>query len=219
MKSWYDFLEEEQKKEYFQNLILKVSEQRKNGTVYPPEDLVFNAFEKTPLEDLRVVILGQDPYHGENQAMGLSFSVPKSQKKLPPSLKNIYKEVYKDDLSKMPKSGDLSFWAEQGVFLLNSTLTVSAKNPNSHADFGWQVFTDNCIRYISKNKKNVVFLLWGNFAHKKITLIDEKKHKIITTAHPSPFSAHRGFLGSDCFNDANKYLESVGLKTIQWKTE
>lgn len=218
MKNWSDFFKLEEEKDYYKKLKEKITKERKINTIYPSEDNVFKAFELTPLEELKVVILGQDPYHNENQAMGLSFSVPESQKKLPPSLKNIYKELYKtDSLKEIPKSGDLTHWSTQGVFLLNAALTVREHEPNSHSKYGWHEFTDNCIKYINENKENVVFLLWGAFAHKKEELIDSNKHFIIKTPHPSPFSARRGFFGSDCFNQVNSLLLNKNMKPIIWK--
>mgnify|MGYP001438850160 CR=1 FL=1 len=218
MKNWSDFFKLEEEKDYYKKLKEKITKERKINTIYPPEDNVFKAFELTPLEELKVVILGQDPYHNENQAMGLSFSVPESQKKLPPSLKNIYKELYKtDSLKEIPKSGDLTHWSTQGVFLLNAALTVRKHEPNSHSKYGWHNFTDNCIKYISDNKEGVIFVLWGAFAHKKEDLVDKNKHYIIKTPHPSPFSARRGFFGSNCFNEVNNKLISENLNPIKWK--
>ncbi len=218
MKNWSNFFNQEEKKDYYKELKEKITKERKTNKIYPSEDNVFKAFELTPLEELKVVILGQDPYHNENQAMGLSFSVPESQKKLPPSLKNIYKELYKtDSLKEIPKSGDLTHWSTQGVFLLNAALTVREHEPNSHAKYGWHEFTDNCIKYINENKENVVFLLWGAFAHKKEILINSDKHFVIKTPHPSPFSARRGFFGSDCFNQVNSLLLNKNMKPIIWK--
>ncbi len=217
MTNWESFFSQEYKKEYFQDLLNRVSKQREEDIVYPSENRVFYAFEKTPFDKVKVVIIGQDPYHGKDQAMGLAFSVSEKIKKLPPSLKNIYKEVYKNDLDKIPKHGDLTSWAEQGVFLLNASLTVSESKPNSHSLYGWKIFTDNCIRYISENKSGVVFLLWGNFAKGKEEIIDTDKHHIISTTHPSPFSARKGFLGSDCFSKANDILISNDQEPIFWK--
>lgn len=189
--------------------------------VYPPPDLVFNSMRLTPFEEVRVVILGQDPYINEHQgiseAHGLCFSV-RDGIPLPPSLKNIFKEIQESVYSGVPQnfSSDLTRWAKQGVLLLNSSLSVIAKRSNSHAKLGWQELTDNIIETISKEKKHVVFLLWGAFAQKKIQLIDQKKHCVLKTSHPSPLSAHRGFLGSGVFVKCNNYLTKHGYQKIAW---
>jgi uracil-DNA glycosylase len=187
-------------------------------TIYPPLNQVFNAFEKTPFADLRIVILGQDPYHGPNQAQWFCFSVPKWVT-LPPSLQNIYKEIEDSLWIKNWESGDLTPWTKQWVFLLNSALTVQAGKPMSHAQIGWEKFTDYVIKSISDKKTWVIFLLWGAFAQSKKYLIDENKHIVLETTHPSPFSAHRGFLGSECFKKVNEILEARGEKVIDWRVD
>lgn len=184
-------------------------------TIYPSMYDIFNAFKLTPFSKVKVVILGQDPYHGEGQAMGLSFSVPKN-KELPPSLKNIYKEL-KDDLGvNPPDSGDLTAWAKQGVLLLNTVLTVRAGMANSHAGKGWEILTDDVIKKISGGRKNVVFILWGNNARSKKSLIDKSKHLILESAHPSPLSAYNGFFNSKPFSKTNTYLSARGIEPIDW---
>ena len=184
-------------------------------TIYPSMYDIFNAFKLTPFSKVKVVILGQDPYHGEGQAMGLSFSVPKN-KELPPSLKNIYKEL-KDDLGvNPPDSGDLTAWAKQGVLLLNTVLTVRAGSANSHAGKGWEILTDDVIKKISDGRKNVVFILWGSNARSKKSLIDRSKHLILESAHPSPLSAYNGFFNSKPFSKTNTYLSARGIEPIDW---
>ncbi len=210
--SWGEFIITESQKPYFQKLLQFLNTEKKAGkTIYPEDKNVFSAFKHTPFSKIKVVIIGQDPYHGENQAHGLSFSVPTSQTKIPPSLKNIFKEM-KQNIN----SGNLEYLAKQGVFLLNATLTVEAKKAGSHQKKGWEIFTDTVIKKISDEKENIVFLLWGNFAQKKSDLIDQNKHFILKTSHPSPLSAYRGFLGSHCFIDTNKYLEKNNIETINW---
>jgi uracil-DNA glycosylase len=213
--SWKIHLKGEFEKDYFKKLTALVERERNVHTIFPPEKLTFAALNKTELEETKVVIIGQDPYHNHGQANGLSFSVAKGMK-LPPSLKNIFKEWQSDTNSSIPSSGDLNAWAEQGVLLLNATLTVRAHEPGSHQKKGWETFTDKIIELISENCKHVVFILWGNFAQKKITLIDEKKHFIIKSVHPSPFSARNGFFGSKPFSKCNEYLTSVNKKNIDW---
>ncbi|TAH04795.1 MAG: uracil-DNA glycosylase [Sphingobacteriales bacterium] len=216
--SWLTFLHPEFETEYMQNLRQFLYQQQQNGTIiYPQNNTIFKAFELTPINNVKVVILGQDPYHGPGQAHGLSFSVQKGVS-TPPSLKNIYKELVNDVLGfKNPPHGDLTYWAQQGVLLLNSTLTVEANKPGSHQKAGWQNFTNEVIKTISNQKQNVVFILWGKFAQAQATLIDTKKHCVIQSAHPSPFSAHRGFLGSKPFSKTNNYLRKNGLKEIDWQ--
>ena len=183
--------------------------------IYPPGPKIFNAYDTTPIEEVKVVILGQDPYHNPGQAMGLSFSVPKGTR-IPPSLRNIYKEL-NTSLGIVPAShGDLTKWAEQGVFLLNAMLTVERNEPGSHQRSGWQFFTDASIKAISDQRENVVFMLWGAFACKKAVLIDAEKHLVLESAHPSPFSAHRGFFGNNHFVLANEYLQEHGHPPINW---
>lgn len=199
--------------EYFRPLLLKVQNEYKNKVIFPPKHEVFNAFRLTPFANVKVVIVGQDPYHGVGEAHGLSFSV-RDGVKLPPSLKNIYKELYDDLGVPIRTSGDLSSWAKQGVLMLNSTLTVEKDNANSHSNIGWQQFTDDVIRLIDNNKRDVVFILWGNYARSKKALI--KNNFIIESTHPSPFSAYNGFFGSKPFSKCNNYLKSKGLEEIKW---
>lgn len=214
MKNWEDFFDSENKQEYYQNLIKKVNEEYKTKIIFPPLDLVFNAFKLTKLEEVKVVIIGQDPYHNYNQAMGLSFSVNITEK-LPPSLKNIYKEL-STDVGVKKQHGDLSSWANQGVLLLNRVLTVEKNNPNSHRNLGWEQFTNNVISLLNKNEKPIVFILWGSNAKELEPLITNKKHLIISSAHPSPFSAHRGFFGSKPFSKTNSFLKKNNLDEINW---
>ena len=214
--SWKQALKDEFKKHYFKQVVQHIKTERLQGKViYPPGPLIFNAFSKTPLDKVKVVILGQDPYHGPGQAMGLSFSVPDGISP-PPSLVNIFKEVQEDTGLAIPNTGNLTKWAEQGVLLLNASLTVRAADPMSHAKIGWHNFTDTVISTISHEKKNVVFILWGKFAQEKKKLIDNKKHLILTAAHPSPLSAHNGFFGSRPFSNTNEYLMQNGLDPINW---
>jgi uracil-DNA glycosylase len=215
--SWKSRLMPEFEKPYFKNIKTAILYQKSKGkTIFPPSHLIFNAFEHTPFESVKVVILGQDPYHGEGQAMGLSFSVPRGIN-IPPSLQNIFKEL-KADIPDFvePSSGDLTKWASQGVLLLNAFLTVNKNEPASHQKFGWEVFTNEVIRTISSQREAVVFLLWGNFAQQKRELIDTKKHLVLTAAHPSPFSAHKGFLGCRHFSKTNDYLKANGKTCINW---
>ncbi|PID84181.1 uracil-DNA glycosylase [Candidatus Gracilibacteria bacterium] len=195
-----------------------VKEIEAGKVIYPHPKNIFRAFEKTNFDDLKVVILGQDPYHGPGQAQGFCFSVPKDMK-LPPSLQNIYKELDSSLGVKPAKTGDLTAWTEQGVFLLNAVLTVEKGKPTSHSKIGWETFTDKVIETISKKKEGVVFLLWGAFAQGKEKFIDTSKHFVLKTTHPSPFSAHRGFLGSGCFAEANRILKENGKTEIDWRVE
>jgi len=213
--SWKKHLSTEFEKPYFKDLIEFVKSEYSTKKIHPPGPYIFRAFNECSFEDCRVVILGQDPYHSPNTAMGLSFSV-KSDNKLPPSLQNIYKEL-KDDLKiDPPANGDLSSWAKQGVLLLNSVLTVEQGKPGSHAKKGWETFTDSVIKLISDKKENVVFILWGAYAQKRGELIDRNKHLVIESAHPSPFSVLRGFYGSKPFSKTNAYLKEHGEKEIKW---
>lgn len=213
--SWRDKLSDEFKKDYFYDLVAFVKSEYQKYRVFPPGPKIFNAFDHCNFDDLRVVIIGQDPYHGPHQAHGLSFSVEKGVK-TPPSLVNIFKEI-SDDLQKpMPTHGNLERWADQGVLLLNATLTVRANSPGSHQNKGWEVFTDAVIRKVSEEKQHVVFLLWGAYAQKKALLIDGSKHLILQSAHPSPFSVHRGFFGNKHFSKTNAYLEEHGKGSIDW---
>ena len=216
-KSWEVFLNPFFKSESFKTIESFVSEEKTQGkTIYPKENDIFQVFNLVPFEAIKVVVLGQDPYHGAGQAHGLSFSVPISQK-IPPSLKNIYKELQTDVDFKMPNHGNLNTWAKQGVFLLNAVLTVNAKEPASHKKADWGKFTDFVIETISKEKEGVVFLLWGNFAKKKAVLIDETKHLILEAAHPSPFSAYNGFYACGHFSKTNTYLKKNDKKLIDWQ--
>ncbi len=216
--SWLKVLNAEFDKPYMQYLRVFLLQKQQNGTIiYPKNSDIFNAFALTPFNNVKVVILGQDPYHGNGQAHGLSFSVQKGVS-IPPSLKNICKELLNDVLGFInPPHGDLTYWAKQGVLLLNSTLTVEANKPGSHQQEGWQNFTNEVIKSISNQKQNVVFILWGKFAQAQAEFIDADKHYIIQSAHPSPFSAHRGFLGSKPFSKTNFYLKQNGLKEIDWQ--
>ncbi|WP_104721989.1 uracil-DNA glycosylase [Helicobacter mesocricetorum] len=214
--SWKEFLKEEFFKPYFLEIKKHFLEAKKRGAIiYPPAPLIFNAFNLTPLTSLKVVILGQDPYHNKSQAMGLSFSVPKNIT-LPPSLKNIYKELYEDLKIPPSSNGDLSKWARQGVLLLNSILSVEENKPASHQHFGWQLFTDNVIKKINQEREGIIFLLWGNYAKAKKNLIDSKKHFILEAAHPSPL-AKSGFLGCKHFSKTNQILQEQGKTPIDWQ--
>ncbi|CAH1789128.1 unnamed protein product [Owenia fusiformis] len=214
--TWLEVLSEEFTKPYFIQLEGKLaSELSENITIFPPKEKIFNALNITPLNQVRLVLLGQDPYHDDGQAMGLSFSVPEGIK-IPPSLRNIYKELSTDIPGfTTPQHGCLEAWARQGVLLLNATLTVEAHKANSHSKYGWQKFTDEIIRKVSEANQQVVFLLWGGFAHKKSVLIDESKHTVIKTAHPSPLSWTK-FEGCKCFSKVNKALEKSGKDPIDW---
>ena len=200
--------------EYFTTLWEKVKEEYQTTKCFPPKSQIFRAIELTPFDEVKVVIIGQDPYHNDNQANGLCFSVS-DKVKAPPSLKNIFKEL-EDDLGIKKTSNELEMWAKQGVLLLNATLTVRAHEANSHKDLGWEKFTDFIIKEISDKKENVVFVLWGAFAQKKVGLIDASKHFIIQSAHPSPFSVHKGFFGSRPFSKINQFLEEKGKEPINW---
>jgi uracil-DNA glycosylase len=213
--SWKDRLSEEFDKPYFKTLINFVKEEYKTQTVYPPGKEIFKAFDSCNFDDVKVVIIGQDPYHGPGQANGLCFSVHDGMR-MPPSLVNIFKEIQGDLKKPIPSSGDLSRWANQGVLLLNATLTVRASTPGSHQNKGWESFTDAVIKKISEEKVHLVFLLWGAYAQKKGEIIDRNKHLVLMSAHPSPFSADRGFFGCKHFSKANEYLKSKGLKEIDW---
>lgn len=213
--SWALRLQDEFNKPYFVELTQFVKEEYKIATVFPPGKEIFKAFDCCSFDDLRVVVLGQDPYHGAGQAHGLCFSVNQGIKP-PPSLVNIFKEI-KQDLGKdMPTHGDLTRWAKQGVLLLNATLTVRESSPGSHQKKGWETFTDAVIKKISDEKEHVVFILWGAYAQKKIELINAEKHLILSSAHPSPFSADRGFFGNKHFSKTNAFLIQQGLKPIDW---
>lgn len=214
--SWKNALEAEFSKPYFQQIALHIKTEIASGaTIYPTGSLIFNAFEQTPLSNVKVVILGQDPYHGPNQAMGLSFSVPKGIPP-PPSLVNIFKELYQDIGMQIPQHGDLTHWAQQGVLLLNASLTVRAHEANSHSKIGWHQFTDAVISTISAKADQVVFLLWGRFAQNKLPLIDVRKHTVLQSAHPSPLSAFNGFFGCKHFSKTNEFLIKAGKDPIDW---
>ena len=217
--TWIKLLGNEIEKTYMQELFVFLTDQRNHQKkIYPLEDKIFNAFALTKPEDLKVVILGQDPYHGEGQAHGLSFSVEKGVK-VPPSLKNMYKELNSDLQCNIPQNGDLTYWAEQGVLLLNSVLTVEHGIAASHKNQGWEKFTDHVIGQINKSCDNIVFMLWGSYAQKKGSVIDRNKHLILEAVHPSPLSAHRGFFGCKHFSLTNEYLAKKNLSTIDWQIQ
>lgn len=215
---WDLYLKEEYNKEYFKNLIDFIDNEYKNKTIYPKKSEIFSAFRTTSYKDTKVVILGQDPYHGENQAEGLSFSVKNCVRK-PPSLQNIFKELEEDLNIPFPTNNSLLPWAKEGVLLLNTVLTVEEKKPASHKDQGWEIFTDEVIKLLNKKETPIVFILWGSFARSKKELITNNIHYIIESAHPSPFSARNGFFGSKPFSKTNEFLKSKGLKEINWKVE
>ena len=214
-ESWKTVLKDEFEQPYFQSLATFLRKEKAAGKIiYPPGSLIFNAFDTTPFEAVKVVILGQDPYHNPNEAMGLSFSVPKGIR-IPPSLRNIYKELNDDLGLPIPNHGDLTSWAKQGVFLLNAMLTVEKNRAGSHQKIGWQNFTDAVIRKLSNQRQNLVFMLWGGFARKKKILIDNARHLVLEAAHPSPL-AGGAYFGSKHFSKANQYLESKGISPIDW---
>jgi uracil-DNA glycosylase len=213
--SWKAHLKEEFEKPYFADLTSFVKSEYTTQKVYPPGKLIFNAFEKCPFDRVKVVILGQDPYHEPGQAHGLCFSVPDGVNP-PPSLQNIFKEIKNDLEIPIPKSGNLERWAEQGVFLLNATLTVRAHQAGSHQKKGWETFTDNVIHLLSNSTDHLVFVLWGAYAQRKGELINSNKHLILSSVHPSPLSAHRGFFGNHQFSKANEYLINHGKEPIKW---
>ena len=215
---WDLYLKEEYNKDYFKNLINFIDNEYSKKTIYPKKSEIFSAFRTTSYKDTKVVILGQDPYHGENQAEGLSFSVKNCVRK-PPSLQNIFKEL-EDDLNiPFPTNNSLLPWAKEGVLLLNTVLTVEEKKPASHKDQGWEIFTDEVIKLLNKKESPIVFILWGSFARSKKSLITNNTHYIIESAHPSPFSAYNGFFGSKPFSKTNHFLKSKGLKEINWRVE
>lgn len=214
---WKELLKDEFSKPYFQQIVLHLKTERTQGkTIYPPGPFIFNAFDTTPIDNVKVVILGQDPYHGPGQAHGLCFSVQNGIAP-PPSLVNIFKELHDDIGITIPNHGNLTHWAQQGVFLLNASLTVRAGEPMSHAKIGWATFTDTVIKKISEQKEHVVFLLWGKFAQDKKILIDETKHLVLKAAHPSPLSAHNGFMGCKHFSKTNAWLMSKGIDPVDWQ--
>lgn len=215
--SWQQILKPEIEKDYFKDLILNVENKYEKGICYPPKNLIFEAFNQCSFEDLKVVIIGQDPYHGKGEANGLCFSV-NDKIKIPPSLRNIFREINEDlDTIFIPTSGNLQRWAQQGILLLNATLTVAENQAGSHQKIGWETFTDAVIKSISDNKNQVVFLLWGNFAIKKGKNIDRNKHLVLESGHPSPLSANQGkWFGNKHFNKTNTYLKSIGKTEINW---
>ncbi|MDP4226140.1 MAG: uracil-DNA glycosylase [Bacteroidota bacterium] len=215
-EGWKTLLKEEFEKPYFYDLRSFLIEEKKKYNVYPPGNLIFNAFDSTPPDKVKVVLLGQDPYHGKGQAHGLCFSVPDGIKP-PPSLINIYKEMNSDLGLPIPQTGNLQPWTKQGILLLNATLTVRANQPLSHQNKGWELFTNTVIRIISEKKTGIVFLLWGRHAQEKESLIDTSKHFILKAAHPSPFSANNGFFGCKHFSKTNEILRSLGKEEIDWK--
>ena len=218
MQTWSQALGGEKQQPYFQQMLERVKAERLNGqTVYPPAADVFNAFKATEFDQVKVVILGQDPYHGEGQAHGLAFSVRQGVR-IPPSLQNIYKELATDIAGfQIPAHGYLQHWAEQGVLLLNTVLTVRAGQAHSHAAFGWETFTDCVIRRLAEQREGLVFILWGSHAQKKGAFIDRNRHLVLSAPHPSPLSAHRGFFGSRPFSQTNAYLKAQGKSEIDWQ--
>ena len=213
--SWYEVLKQEFEEPYFYEIKSFLIQEKRQYIVYPPSQLIFNAFNLTPFDKVKVVILGQDPYHNVGQAHGLAFSVPNGIMP-PPSLKNIFKELQSDIGMPIPTNGNHESWAREGVLLLNSCLTVRANNPASHQGIGWQRFTDAAINALSEKKEHIVFLLWGNYAIAKEKLIDTRKHLVLKTVHPSPLSANRGFFGCRHFSQTNIYLSSNGISPIKW---
>ncbi|WP_054955065.1 uracil-DNA glycosylase [Paenibacillus dakarensis] len=213
---WDMLLKEEIEKPYFEQLRLKVAEEYTNYTVYPPQEDIFRALKQTPFKETKVVILGQDPYHGPGQAEGLSFSV-KPGVRIPPSLHNIYKEMASDLGVSAPRHGSLMHWANQGVLLLNAVLTVRDGKPNSHKGIGWERFTDAVIAKLNERTTPMVFILWGSYAQKKGSFINRGRHMVLESSHPSPLSARRGFLGSRPFSAANAFLEEKGIEPISWE--
>ena len=213
--SWYNLLENEFDKRYFTELRNFIKTEYSTKVIFPPPKLIFNAFNLTPVNRVKVIIIGQDPYHGEGQAHGLSFSVPTGIK-IPPSLMNIYKELNTDVNKDIPSHGLLENWANQGILLLNSVLTVESGKANSHKNIGWEKFTESVISLISKKRENLVFLLWGNYAHKKENFIKSNNHLILKSVHPSPLSAYNGFFGSKHFSKTNKFLKKNNIKEIVW---
>jgi len=213
---WRKLLKTEFTKPYYVKLINLINNEYKQKSIFPPKSQIFNAFENCSPTDIKVVIIGQDPYHGAGQACGLSFSVSEDVKQ-PPSLKNIFKEIYSNSSSNMPISGDLTSWTEQGVLLLNAILTVEEGKAASHRKIGWETFTDKVIKKISANTNGVIFMLWGKFAQSKARFVDKSKHHILETVHPSPLSAYRGFLGCGHFEEANKILNKQDKTPIVWE--
>uniref|UniRef100_UPI0040487A6E uracil-DNA glycosylase n=1 Tax=Aliarcobacter sp. TaxID=2321116 RepID=UPI0040487A6E len=215
MMTWDKFFQEEQSKEYYQKLMNEVDKAYENSIVFPPKDKIFYAFSLTPLENLKVVILGQDPYHGVGQAQGLAFSTPFNITN-PPSMRNMLKEIEDDIGISVCQNGDLTSWAKDGVLLINAILTVEESKPKSHHKMGWEIFTDNLIKFISQNSKDIIFILWGSSAIKKEKIIDKSKHHILSGVHPSPLSAYRGFFGCKHFSKTNDILVKIGKEKINW---
>lgn len=215
---WAPFFEEEKKKPYYKTLIGHLTQAYQTSVCYPPKDDIFRCFYLTPFDDVRVVILGQDPYHEPNQAHGLSFSVNPGVD-LPPSLRNIFQELHQDLGVAIPRSGDLRPWANRGVLLLNAVLTVEQGKANAHKDFGWQIFTDHVLEYLNTRPEPLVYILWGNAARSKKQFITNPNHGVIESAHPSPLAAHRGFFGSKPFSKANAFLTAHGSSAINWNLE
>lgn len=215
-KSWSSQLQRELKSPYMEELRQFLEKEYQDKNIFPPKEKIFEAFRLTPFDEVKVVIIGQDPYHGQGQAQGLCFSVNK-EVKIPPSLVNIYKELADDMNLPVPSHGSLVQWARQGVLLLNTVLTVEEGKANSHHKKGWEKFTDKVIEVLNEKKENLVFILWGSPAQKKASKVDPKKHKILTSVHPSPLSFYRGFLGSKPFSQTNKYLEEINQKPINWE--
>ena len=213
---WDNFIEREQNALYFQKMNVFLEKEYETKTIYPPAEDIFNAFRFTPLSQIKVVILGQDPYHEPKQAHGLAFSTPNGNP-IPRSLSNIFKEIHEEFGYKIPDNGCLEKWAKQGVFLLNTVLTVEEANANSHSDCGWQKFTDNVIKEINKQDQPIVFMLWGKQAEKKKELLNNPNHLVLITSHPSPFSARRGFFGCNHFKQANTFLKENNVEEIDWK--
>lgn len=213
---WDEILKDEIEKDYFQNLLSFIKKEYKEKIIYPKQTEIFKAFRNTSYKDTKVVILGQDPYHGENQAEGLSFSVKVGVSK-PPSLQNIFKELHDDLGCSIPSTGSLVKWSEEGVLLLNTVLTVEKDKAASHKDIGWETFTDSVIKKLNEKNSPVVFILWGSFARSKKSLITNKNHYIVESPHPSPFSAYNGFFGSKPFSKTNNFLISKGLTPINWQ--
>lgn len=214
-QSWKEVLQREFEQDYFCNLVAFVKQEYASGTVFPPGNEIFAAFDATPFDRVKVVIIGQDPYHGERQANGLCFSVAEGIQ-FPPSLQNIFKEIHDDIGTEIPTSGDLTRWAKQGVLLLNATLTVRAHCAGSHQGKGWEIFTDAVIRHLAENREHLVFMLWGSYAIKKGAFIDRNRHCVLTSPHPSPLSAYRGFFGNHHFSKVNAYLQSHSIEPIKW---
>ncbi len=216
---WSEIVHEEVKKPYYKDLFCFVKSEYSKAVIYPPADDIFNAMHFTPLREVKVLILGQDPYHGENQAHGLSFSVLPTQREIPPSLQNIYKELQEDMGCYLPNNGYLRKWADQGVLLLNTVLTVRAHQANSHRGHGWEQFTDAIIQAVNNMDRPIVFMLWGKPAQSKIPMLNNPKHLILTAPHPSPLSAYRGFFGCQHFSKANEFLIANGVEPIDWQIE